>query len=682
MKSLIFIEVHYHFPKALFLLSVFTLFTLLGASHVYADNTLGKSNHYRCMHDEVAIPLNKLPYVNVGQSNPKLNLRGSPIEAFTAAARENIRFRPSYALNSSCTFVGQTVNTYTGGTAVCRKEDILTPRKNRTVMALVESALDFLGKALLVDPQAIMNVPADVCGTLKTPAAQYTKVDFVVFVTANPRETPSDVIAWARACARDPLTQRPVIGHINFIPSSIKDHVGELEKRVAMHEITHSLGFTDIANTAKGITGSGGFGTSGSVVVYRPNLGKNVTLITTPKVVEVARKHFGCPTLDGVEVEDAGGPGTAGSHWKKRILFEEVLVGVVTSPTLFYSSFTLAFLQDLGYYTANFDVAEDNFRWGRNSTCRFLYNKCNDQDEGVNEFCFGSSKSSVCTNDRLGFGRCDNTEYNRDLPIMYQYFGKKNAGGSLAEMDYCPFIMGYTNVNCINEQLYDPSNLFGSEINSYSRCFDSNMITGAFPNIGNGVRCFPFACTEYGQLIIRVQGQTAPCPENGDAGNADTSKLIGVHGKIKCPRAVEFCGTTNVSQTSAILPETLFTRAIPFISPVKVYTALDFTHEYAETCADRVKCADNLTLFPVCRFLTKKVLDCFGRDCESTMNQWFYKNKIIQKCQDPKTLAQSCLDGWIGVNKLCAVASAAYPLRVQFSLFTTLFVTLMVTFLN
>ena len=30
--------------------------------------------------------------------------------------------------------------------------------------------------------------------------------------------------------------------------------------------------------------------------------------------------HFGCATLEGVELENQGGPGTAMDHWEKRIL--------------------------------------------------------------------------------------------------------------------------------------------------------------------------------------------------------------------------------------------------------------------------------------------------------------------------------------------------------------------------
>ena len=74
---------------------------------------------------------------------------------------------------------------------------------------------------------------------------------------------------------------------------------------------------------------------------------KTVTIMVTPKVVvsdykgnllgvlcldtimiiiiinyqqETGRQHFNCSTLEGVQLEDQGGSGTALSHWETRIL--------------------------------------------------------------------------------------------------------------------------------------------------------------------------------------------------------------------------------------------------------------------------------------------------------------------------------------------------------------------------
>lgn len=48
---------------------------------------------------------------------------------------------------------------------------------------------------------------------------------------------------------------------------------------------------------------------------------KEVQVVVTPRVREEVRKHYGCETLSGAELEDQGEEGTALTHWEKR-LFE------------------------------------------------------------------------------------------------------------------------------------------------------------------------------------------------------------------------------------------------------------------------------------------------------------------------------------------------------------------------
>ena len=46
---------------------------------------------------------------------------------------------------------------------------------------------------------------------------------------------------------------------------------------------------------------------------------KEVQVVVTPRVQEEVRKHYGCPTLSGAELEDQGEEGTALTHWEKRM---------------------------------------------------------------------------------------------------------------------------------------------------------------------------------------------------------------------------------------------------------------------------------------------------------------------------------------------------------------------------
>ena len=44
-------------------------------------------------------------------------------------------------------------------------------------------------------------------------------------------------------------------------------------------------------------------------------------------MLQYARENFGCDTLNGVELENVGGSGTAGSHWKKLFYFDDFMNG-------------------------------------------------------------------------------------------------------------------------------------------------------------------------------------------------------------------------------------------------------------------------------------------------------------------------------------------------------------------
>ena len=61
-------------------------------------------------------------------------------------------------------------------------------------------------------------------------------------------------------------------------------------------------------------------------------------------MVSVARQMFGCSTLDGVELEDGGGTGTASSHWEKRLLMNEFMTGVISNHPVI-TPLTLALMQ-------------------------------------------------------------------------------------------------------------------------------------------------------------------------------------------------------------------------------------------------------------------------------------------------------------------------------------------------
>ncbi|CBH17729.1 Gp63 major surface glycoprotein-like protein [Trypanosoma brucei gambiense DAL972] len=632
------------------------------------DNITGEEEGtgHRCMHNDVAVPYDELPSMDVVHdlqtahvAEVSNNTEGEGNKS-KSVERKNVRFHIKYALGETCKGIGMTVPTYIKGTTKeCTEDDVLTKWKLRSVKVMMEAATKFLSSALLVDPLEAVNVPGGKCSGVQVPKMTVPNADYVVFVTINPRpEEETTTVAWAAACRKDTRSGRPVVGHINFIPAAIQRNPSSLAEHVAMHELAHAIGFSDIAETM--LRAPNGLGAKGSQRVYRKGLGKAVTLITSPKVLKVAREYYGCPGLDGVEVEDAGSEGTRGSHWKKRILFNEALVGSVTSGQLFFSPLTLAYFEDLGFYTANYSTAETGMTWGKGRGCDFLYQKCDSHPREWGEFCFRKEMFvSTCTLDRSSLGACDITTHPEDLPQLYRYFDDPRVGGSSAEMDYCPTVMGFVNAYCTAELGFAFMNVFGNEMGVHSLCYDSDVITSVFPNFPFAARCFPTTCTPSGQLLLRVQGRTVACPRDGKAGLGDTSKLKGVHGKVQCPPSENFCKNSGNGisklQLASVADEvdgSSNTERIghSLISP----TPHTWNSEDMGSCSSRLACLKDIPPpFPACSLAARKVKECLGNDCPGSAQQWRYANEVGNSCLNPEGMVAMCMDGWRGVNELC-----------------------------
>ena len=113
-------------------------------------------------------------------------------------------------------------------------------------------------------------------------------------------------LASAGPSYEDYENNRPLVGVVN-INANIK--YSRLNSEYALttlilHEFIHILGFLKyhFENYYKNI-----FSKTDEDGVVRH-------YINSPKVLEVAKKYFNCPTIDGVELEDYGGVETVGSH--------------------------------------------------------------------------------------------------------------------------------------------------------------------------------------------------------------------------------------------------------------------------------------------------------------------------------------------------------------------------------
>lgn len=162
--------------------------------------------------------------------------------------------------------------------------------------------------------------------------------DVVIDVAVVSIDGEGEVLGQAGPDCINPSNELPVHGSIEFdsadVPSMLSD--GTFSS-VVLHEMAHVLGFGTLWDTTT-------FGGSRKVV---QGIGG-----TNPRFSGV---HAGAEwsRLGGtanVPVENGGGTGTAGSHWRDSVFQSELMTGYINLGPNPLSSITVASLSDLGYH--------------------------------------------------------------------------------------------------------------------------------------------------------------------------------------------------------------------------------------------------------------------------------------------------------------------------------------------
>ena len=253
-------------------------------------------------------------------------------------------------------------------------------------------------------------------------------IDLVIFS----RFVKIEALASARAIIVDKTNSQPYCGriNINYEIDFSKKGIEEYLTSVLIHEITHILGFS-----------SSFFNYFKFNFARIDKYGIQRFYLNSPNLIKVAKKYFNCSNIDGIELENDGDSGTVGSHWEARILLGEYMCGYIRIEEEVISEFTLAYLEDTGYYKANYYTG-GLMRYGKNKGCSFIKDKCVNNYEINSEFeneffdslCYGNDPS--CSSGRLGRAYNFYSEYD-NIPTSYQYFKYKKLGG-YSPADYCP----------------------------------------------------------------------------------------------------------------------------------------------------------------------------------------------------------------------------------------------------
>ena len=167
-------------------------------------------------------------------------------------------------------------------------------------------------------------------------------------------------ISWVRKSNGQPLIAYLILNNnIKFYKKNIRNVLEFL----FLHHITHILGFNlyHFKNYFN------------NMITIMDIDGIKRNYINSTKVIQVAKKYFNCTNIKGVELEEYGG--TVSAHWEARILLGDYMNLEYYYEEQVISEFTLALLEDTGFYKANYYTG-GLMRFGKNKGCKFINEKC------------------------------------------------------------------------------------------------------------------------------------------------------------------------------------------------------------------------------------------------------------------------------------------------------------------
>ena len=409
------------------------------------------------------------------------------------------------------------------------------------------------------------------------PTGEGISADLIIFPKfVEIQSRTQQIIAIGKPEIFDQETKRPIgaIISINKNIPSISNSKSYLES-VLLHQLTHILGFMyelfdkfeiGIDNVVK------------TDIEQRTGSSHIKKFIISPKVVDYAKKYFNCSNITGVELEDSGGyDNYNNSHWEARLLLGEYMNSEVHTPEQAISGFTLALLEDSGWYRTN-KYTGGLMRFGKHQGCAFLYEDCEVADSSKNKFkndLFPVSEindlyRTTCSSGRQSRGYIiSNDKMVRGYPIA----GKEIAddcfvSDSYAKEEESSYYVGsckkgngdygqkiYYNKQYLGKNGFIPEN-FGEKISNNSFCVLSSAVPLSLKEedlnkfqLFDGVihpMCYPMFCTSQ-SLTIQIYDQYIVCPREGG--------IVKIKGNYK---GYIYCPDYNLICTGTVMCNDMF----------------------------------------------------------------------------------------------------------------------------
>ena len=328
------------------------------------------------------------------------------------------------------------------------------------------------------------NLKIDFCADDKVKVSAAVKAgvatDIVIFPYVD-MTFPETTEAAATYCAQDTTTNRPIAGYVSFnkFMDFNKKNAMYYYSLLVFHEINHILSFNASLFDGNFLDSAGVVMPKSKVVIEKTVNGLKRSMIATPKVIAATKKHFNCATAEGLELENQGGSGTAGSHWEARVMSGDFMIGESYAENVI-SDMSLALMEDSGWYQTNYYTG-GLFRFGKNAGCDFLNTKC--VSAGVTKFPneFATRVGApMCFTGRTAKG-VSSLQTSQTVDAAYQYFSDTSMAGT-RNADFCPVAAEITSNDMFfvsscwsgSSTTYPAS--MGEKIGASSNCFISTLV--------------------------------------------------------------------------------------------------------------------------------------------------------------------------------------------------------------
>lgn len=530
---------------------------------------------HRCIHDEIAAQVG--PHLLHGEEGAVDYGDAHPLAL--ARARARAKWERDLAPNEYENFANTglppvaTAPQHLRVGAFYSVNDFTSAHREDVQNDLVPYAMAVLSTLLKVVPvQGALKMPRSwpsqgICSNKVQAAHQDTGVenaDVVFYIGAGfcgfePND-PSRLgvpAACASPCVLDEYG-RTIGGAVELVESEMYAEGSTTASRrwILVHEIMHALGFSGPFAASFFKDPATGDPYSYDTLQVRPEHEHNVTRLVTPRVKEHARQHYGCDTLDGMEMEGQGGQGSFSSHWEARLVLNSEVMGPTTTLNgAVVSEMTLAFFEDSGHYFPAYEEGGhllEGFRAG----CALATQECLDGngavvDGGERMYCSQVQETKyTCTTDRMAKASCVTTTEWPEVPTEYQYYpGNPTRGGVFAFADFCPVVYPYVDGTCSTSTYLSLNPSSGKLLDwesggAASRCFVGDIFPARVKREdlswkGDYSYCFSHQCTNDG-LEVLFDNEWLSCPAAGGRISGPT----GSTGTLDCPPSSELCPPT------------------------------------------------------------------------------------------------------------------------------------------